>query len=87
MTHAEQTSSLNSAIEKHREFPVPAVAMYYQGPTAIVKGEGERVYHDMGNEYLERFGGVLMVSIGHANPRANIARLHSISTANLTSFT
>lgn len=73
MTQAEQTSSLKSAIEKHKEFLFPAVATYYQEPLALVKGEGEYVWDDRGNKYLDAFGGVLTVSIGHANPRVNAA--------------
>ncbi len=73
MTQAEQTSSLKSAIEKHKEFLFPAVATYYQEPLALVKGEGEYVWDDQGNKYLDAFGGVLTVSIGHANPRVNAA--------------
>ncbi len=73
MNQAEQKSSLKSAIEKHKEFLFPAVATYYQEPLALVKGEGEKVWDDKGNEYLDCFGGVLTVSIGHANPRVNAA--------------
>ena len=73
MTQAEQTSPLKSAIEKHKEFLFPAVATYYQEPIALVRGEGEYVWDDQGNKYLDAFGGVLTVSIGHANPRVNAA--------------
>ncbi|MBK8466422.1 MAG: aspartate aminotransferase family protein [Chloracidobacterium sp.] len=73
MNQAEQKSSLKSAIEKHKEFLFPAVATYYQEPLALVKGEGEYVWDDQGNKYLDAFGGVLTVSVGHANPRVNAA--------------
>lgn len=73
MTQPEQKTSLKSAIEKHKEFLFPAVATYYQEPLALVKGEGEYVWDDKGNRYLDCFGGVLTVSIGHANPRVNAA--------------
>ena len=73
MNQAEQKTSLKSAIEKHKEFLFPAVATYYQEPLALVKGEGEYVWDDQGNRYLDCFGGVLTVSIGHANPRVNAA--------------
>ncbi len=73
MTQPEQKTSLKSAIEKHKEFLFPAVATYYQEPLALVKGEGEYVWDDKGNRYLDCFGGVLTVSIGHANPRVNTA--------------
>ena len=71
MTQPETKTSLKSAIEKHKEFLFPAVATYYQEPLALVRGEGEYVWDDQGREYLDCFGGVLTVSIGHANPRVN----------------
>lgn len=85
MTQAEQRSSLKSAIEKHKEFLFPAVATYYQEPLALVKGEGEYVWDDQGNKYLDCFGGVLTVSVGHANPRINESVLEQNRTIQHTS--
>ena len=73
MTQPETKTSLKSAVEKHKEFLFPAVANYYKEPIALVKGDGEKVWDDQGREYLDCFGGVLTVSIGHANPRVNAA--------------
>lgn len=73
MTQPETKTSLKSAVEKHKEFLFPAVANYYKEPVALVKGDGEKVWDDQGREYLDCFGGVLTVSIGHANPRVNAA--------------
>lgn len=64
---------ISDAVRKHKEFLFPAVATYYQEPIALVKGEGEYVWDDQGNRYLDCFGGVLTVSVGHANPRINEA--------------
>jgi len=73
MTQPETKTSLKSAVEKHKEFLFPAVANYYKEPIALVRGDGEKVWDDQGREYLDCFGGVLTVSIGHANPRVNQA--------------
>ncbi len=73
MNQAEQKSTLSEAIRKHKEFLFPAVATYYQEPLAIVRGEGENVWDDQGSKYLDCFGGVLTVSVGHANPRVSAA--------------
>jgi 4-aminobutyrate aminotransferase-like enzyme len=64
---SESTSS--SAVEKHKKYLFPAVAMYYQEPIALVRGEGSYVWDDKGKKYLDAFGGVLTVSVGHANPK------------------
>ncbi len=73
MTQPEPRSTVSDAVRKHKEFLFPAVANYYQEPIALARGEGEYVWDDQGNKYLDCFGGVLTVSIGHANPRVNAA--------------
>src|SRR3954467_9750346 len=85
MTQAEQRSTLSEAIRKHKEFLFPAVATYYQEPLALVRGEGEYVWDDQGNRYLDCFGGVLTVSVGHANPRVNEAIIEQVKTISHTS--
>lgn len=85
MIQAEQTSSLKSAVEKHKEFLFPAVTPYYQEPITLVKGEGEYVWDDQGNRYLDVFGGVLTVSVGHANPRVNAAVIEQTNKIQHTS--
>src|SRR5690349_16377773 len=73
MNPQEQRSTVSDAVRKHKEFLFPAVATYYQEPIALIKGEGEYVWDDQGNRYLDCFGGVLTVSVGHANPTINAA--------------
>jgi acetylornithine/succinyldiaminopimelate/putrescine aminotransferase len=85
MTKTEQRSSLSEAIRKHKEFLFPAVATYYEEPLAIVKGEGEHEWDDAGNKYLDCFGGVLTVSVGHAEPRVNKAWIDQFNTIAHTS--
>lgn len=85
MSQAEQKSTLSDAIRKHKEFLFPAVATYYQEPLALVRGEGEYVWDDQGNRYLDCFGGVLTVSVGHANPRVNAAWKEQVDTIAHTS--
>src|ERR687890_32916 len=69
MSTVEATKSQSETVRKHKEFLFPAVATYYQEPLALVRGEGMHVWDDEGNRYLDCFGGVLTVSVGHANPR------------------
>ena len=51
----------------------PAAATYYETPLVIERGEGMHVWDENGNRYLDCFGGVLTVSIGHANKDVNRA--------------
>ncbi len=56
-------------IRRQREHLWPCVSTYYQDPLVIERGEGMHVWDDRGNRYLDCFGGVLTVSVGHANPQ------------------
>jgi len=85
MNPQEQRSTVSDAVRKHKEFLFPAVATYYQEPLALVKGEGEYVWDDQGNRYLDCFGGVLTVSVGHANPKVNAAIVEQVGKLQHTS--
>lgn len=85
MNPTEQKSTVSEAVRKHKEFLFPAVATYYQEPVALVKGEGEYVWDDAGNKYLDCFGGVLTVSVGHANPTVNAAIIEQTNRLQHTS--
>src|SRR5881275_697134 len=78
MSATEQTSKQSETVSKHKEFLFPAVAMYYQEPLALVRGEGAYVWDDQGNKYLDCFGGVLTVSVGHANPEVTAAVVEQV---------
>ncbi len=81
----EQKSTVSDAVRKHKEFLFPAVATYYQEPVALVRGEREYVWDEEGNKYLDCFGGVLTVSVGHANPTINAAMIEQINKISHTS--
>ncbi len=85
MNPQESRSTVSAAVKKHREFLFPAVATYYQEPLALVRGEGEYVWDDQGNKYLDCFGGVLTVSVGHSNPSINEAVIEQNRTIQHTS--
>ena len=71
---------------KHQEFLFPAVANYYAEPVVLAEGKGMRVRDLDGREYLDFFGGILTISVGHANDHVNTAikaqldRLGHVST-------
>jgi 4-aminobutyrate aminotransferase-like enzyme len=85
MSTAEPQTAQSEIIRKHKEFLFPAVATYYQEPLALVRGEGMYVWDDKGDRYLDCFGGVLTVSVGHANPRVNAAIIEQVKTISHTS--
>ncbi len=73
-TPAPPATAQSQAIrEKHKEFLFPATIQYYEEPIALTEGKGLRVRDADGNEYLDFFGGILTVSLGHAHDKVNAA--------------
>lgn len=78
----EKSTDIVSAYKDHTW---PAAATYYETPIVIERGEGMHVWDDHGNRYLDCFGGVLTVSVGHANPAVNRAIREQIDKVSHTS--
>jgi 4-aminobutyrate aminotransferase len=55
-------------VSRHRKVMPSWVALYYDEPIALVKGEGRRVWDSEGREYLDFFGGILTTMCGHSVP-------------------
>lgn len=53
---------------KHKEFLFPCVANYYDTPVVITEGKGSVVRDAEGQEYLDFFGGILTLGVGHCHP-------------------
>src|SRR5437016_9394103 len=58
---------------KHKQFLFPSVANYYEESVVLESGKGSFVKDLDGTRYLDFFGGILTVSVGHANDRVNAA--------------
>ncbi len=71
---------------KFKRYLFPSNATYYAEPLVLESGSGTRVRDFDGRDYLDFFGGILTVSVGHANERVNAAvraqmdRLGHVST-------
>jgi len=85
VSSVETKPTQSETVRKHKEFLFPAVATYYEEPIALVRGEGFHVWDDQGNKYLDCFGGVLTVSVGHANPKVSEAIINQVRTLQHTS--
>jgi 4-aminobutyrate aminotransferase-like enzyme len=85
MSTTETKAAPSETVRKHKEFLFPAVATYYKEPLALVRGEGMHVWDDQGNRYLDCFGGVLTVSVGHAHPKVNAAVVEQVGAIQHTS--
>jgi 4-aminobutyrate aminotransferase-like enzyme len=80
MSKNETGSAQSETVRKHKEYLFPAVAMFYEEPIALARGEGEYVWDEEGNRYLDCWGGVLTVSVGHSNPTVTGAIIEQLNT-------
>jgi 4-aminobutyrate aminotransferase len=55
-------------LARHRAVLPSWMALYYEQPIELVRGEGRTVWDAEGNEYLDLFGGILTTMTAHALP-------------------
>ena len=73
-------------VAKHKKFLWPSVTNYFDQPLVADRGEMQHIWDLDGNKYLDFFGGILTVSVGHCNPKitskvnAQVNRLQHTST-------
>ncbi len=73
VTAASLTKEL---LERHRRALLPIqsrMLLYGDEPLAVERAKGDWLWDVEGNRYLDFFGGILTVSIGHANDEVNAA--------------
>ena len=58
-----------------KEFLFPAVFHYFKEPLVVSHAKDQYVYDIDGNQYLDFFGGIVTVSVGHCNDQVN-AKVH-----------
>ncbi|HEX9577476.1 MAG TPA: aspartate aminotransferase family protein [Myxococcales bacterium] len=63
----------NELRRKQKELLFPNVSTYYQEPLVVESAKGLTVRDVDGREYLDFFGGILTVSVGHCHPRVTEA--------------
>src|ERR1700690_4017919 len=86
-TQPKATSSRSEEIvRKHKEFLWPAVTNYYREPLVASHASMQYLWDIEGNKYLDFFGGILTVGVGHCNPKitsrikAQVDKLQHTST-------
>jgi 4-aminobutyrate aminotransferase len=73
-----------------KEFLFPSVFHYFKEPLVIERAKDQFVWDADGNEYLDFFGGILTVSVGHCNDkvdgkvREQLGKVQHVSTVFLT---
>jgi 4-aminobutyrate aminotransferase len=73
-------------IDKQKNFLFSCIANYYDEPLVVDHAKGCCVYDSEGKEYLDFFGGIVTISVGHCNEKVTgaiqkqSAKLQHIST-------
>ncbi len=63
-----------------QQFLFPAVFHYYREPLVIARAKDQFVYDADGRQYLDFFGGILTISVGHCNDKVNRAIHRQVDT-------
>jgi 4-aminobutyrate aminotransferase len=64
----------------NKEFLFPAVFHYYQEPLVVTRAKDQYVWDADGNQYLDFFGGIVTISVGHCNEKVNAAVRRQLDT-------
>ena len=73
-------------LKKHKQYLFPSVGMYFAEPLVTHRARMQYLWDADGKKYLDFFGGIVTISVGHSNPRvtakvkAQIDRLQHAST-------
>ena len=73
-------------VRKHKEFIWPSVTNYYQHPLVADHASMQYLWDVEGNKYLDFFGGIVTIGVGHCNPKvtekikAQVDKLQHTST-------
>jgi len=78
--------SAEELLRKRQRYVNPVHFHYYSKPVALVQGHRQYVWDDRGTRYLDLFGGITTVSVGHSHPRINAAISDQSSKINHTSI-
>lgn len=76
---------LQEILQKQEAYIFPSVVTYYEEPLALERGEGQYVYGVDGKRYLDFFGGILVVSVGHCHPKVTARVCEQVRTLAHTS--
>jgi 4-aminobutyrate aminotransferase-like enzyme len=56
-------------IQKHKQYLFPSISLYYSDPLVTDHASMQYLWDVDGTKYLDFFGGIVTISVGHANPR------------------
>ncbi|KAL0490796.1 alanine-glyoxylate transaminase [Acrasis kona] len=66
------------------EYLSPALLTYYKKPIMVVEGKMQYVWDETGRRYLDLFGGIVTISVGHCHPKVTKAAIDQLNKLNHT---
>jgi len=67
-------------LKDHKQYLFPSVANYYSEPLVADHASMQYLWDAEGNKYLDFFGGIVTVSVGHCNPRVTAKINQQVNT-------
>lgn len=55
-------------LQRRKQVLSPGIFIYYKKHITIVEGKAQYLFDDKGRRYLDAFGGIVTVSVGHCHP-------------------
>jgi 4-aminobutyrate aminotransferase-like enzyme len=83
---AKTVTRSEEIVAKYKKYVWPAASNYYKQPLVADRASMQYVWDVEGKKYLDFFGGILTISVGHTNPKvttkikAQVDRLQHLST-------
>jgi 4-aminobutyrate aminotransferase len=74
-------------LKKHKQYLFPSISVYFTDPLVTDHASMQYLWDTEGKKYLDFFGGIVTISVGHCNPRvtskikAQVDKLQHASTA------
>ncbi len=66
----------NEILLANKEYLFPSIFHYFKEPLVIARAKDQYVWDADGNQYLDFFGGIVTISVGHCNEEVN-RKLHA----------
>lgn len=60
--------SYEKILELRKEHVTPSAVPFYRKPLLIHRGEMQYLFDHKGGKYLDMYGGIVTVSVGHCHP-------------------
>jgi len=76
--------SYDETLAMRKQYLSPGLFLYYKKPLMIVEGHMQYMWDETGRRYLDAFGGIVTVSVGHQHPATVKAAVDQINTISHT---